>query len=178
MSPLVYHICACICSCIHTSLIAFAHKHTNKYDRHILFLNAHVGTCIARKRVLHYLFLLLIEHEQITVLELVGTLQGGVLDRTTSGSLSTLSTVGGELLRITGLNLGPATPRAYVSSVYYGNPSVGKLVLNNCSFVTPHTQVECLTVPGVGTNHKMQVTPRLCFHIPLVCACVFKSECM
>ena len=107
-------------------------------------------------------------------------------------SLSQLSTEGGEVISISGANLGPAMPRSYISAVWYGltsflhicEPTVAfccvdcylchagsvstlcwsrygagtaKYDLSNCTFTVPHSQIQCITVPGVGFGHLAQV---------------------
>ena len=64
-------------------------------------------------------------------------------------ALSLLSTEGGEVIRITGTNLGPALPRSYVTDVWYGLGDA-RYTLVNCTFITPHEQLECVTVAGTG----------------------------
>ncbi len=95
---------------------------------------------------------------QIEKVEVTGTLLiDGTLDLTRAGLLSSMSTTGGEIITITGSNFGPSTPRSYVSSVHYGNDVVGVIALQNCSFITPHTMLACLTAPGVGSQLNLQV---------------------
>jgi hypothetical protein len=69
----------------------------------------------------------------------------------------TLCSPTGEIIRITGTNLGPAMPRSYVSAVWYGI-GVTRYDISNCTFTVPHQQLECVTLPGVGTGHFFQLT--------------------
>ena len=73
--------------------------------------------------------------------------------------IAQLTTEGGDVLTITGINFGPAAPRSYVSAVWYSRgDSDGALHMTNCSFLTPHTALRCVTVPGVGAGYSLQVT--------------------
>jgi hypothetical protein len=95
---------------------------------------------------------------EVTALEMGAVYENGSLARPFNAvaALSALSTEGGEVLLINGTNLGPAVPRSYVSAVWYTN---GALLysLNNCTFLVPHRQFQCVTVPGVGFGHLLQV---------------------
>jgi hypothetical protein len=72
-------------------------------------------------------------------------------------ALSSLSTQGGEVVRINGENLGPALPRAYVTDAWYGSGGV-RYTFVNCTFTIPHSQLECVTVPGSGFGHHVQLS--------------------
>jgi hypothetical protein len=73
------------------------------------------------------------------------------------GSLGSLATEGGEVVLVNGTNLGPAVNRTLVNSVSFGSGSV-TYNLVNCSFVVAHTQLQCVTPPGVGAGYRAQVT--------------------
>lgn len=62
-----------------------------------------------------------------------------------------LHTSGGEVVVINGDNFGPAYPRTYISSVTLG-PYVP-----SCEMTIPHSQIQCVTVEGVGTNLQWMV---------------------
>lgn len=87
------------------------------------------------------------------------SLVNGTLRSTTNpiAALATLSTEGGETVQINGTNFGPALPRSYVTDVWYGSGSGTQFSLTNCTFTVDETQIQCLTVPGVGTGYAMQV---------------------
>ncbi len=97
-------------------------------------------------------------------MSVTGTLVDGVLNVNASGSLTSLSTEGGEVITIDGTDFGPAYPRAYVLAVRYGSSTVA-YVPRNCSFVTPHRRLQCLTAPGVGTQLSVKVRMLSAFYI-------------
>jgi hypothetical protein len=94
-------------------------------------------------------------------LEMVAVVVNGTLVPATDplGSLSLLSTEGGEVLRIRGDNFGPAAPQPFVDSVVYGGGLAGvQYRMTNCTFAVPHQELMCVTAPGVGSGHKLQVS--------------------
>lgn len=80
----------------------------------------------------------------------------GSLVNTVNGTsmLASLSTEGGEVIRLTGSNFGPAYPRSYVSAIWYG-PSY---FMSNCTFTEAHSEIECVSVPGTGSGYRLQVS--------------------
>ena len=94
----------------------------------------------------------------ITSLSMVSMLVNGTLTSVSNGTsgLLMMSTEGGEIIRVTGSNFGPAFPRSYVSYVRYGL----SYSMSNCTFVTAHSVIECVTVPGTGSGYRMQVRAR------------------
>ena len=96
----------------------------------------------------------------VTSLSMASMLNNGALGPAVSpvGGLSALSTEGGEVIVINGTNLGPALPRSYVSAVWYGDgTSERRFDVTNCTFTVPHTQLECVTLPGTGAGYRLQV---------------------
>lgn len=96
---------------------------------------------------------------RITTLEMARVAMNGVLVVPSDpvAALSTLSTEGGEVVRINGINLGPALPRAYVTDAWYGSGGI-RYNFVNCTFTIPHAQLECVTVPGSGFGHHVQLS--------------------
>ena len=74
-----------------------------------------------------------------------------------TASLRSLSTEGGETVVINGTNFGPALPRSYISAVWYGTGSAPTYSLTNCTFTIAQSQLQCPTVPGIGTGYRLQV---------------------
>ena len=95
---------------------------------------------------------------QITSLAMVELNVGGTLVPAVDPvrNLSSLSTEGGDVISITGTSFGPSTPRSYVSAVWYSNVQTVYSV-SNCTFVEQQTQLQCISVPGVGVGMFAQV---------------------
>ena len=72
--------------------------------------------------------------------------------------LSLLSTLGGDALTLTGTNLGP--PSASLSVSLVSPNGLVSLPVPGCthSLASPHTQLTCLTPPGVGSNLRLTVS--------------------
>jgi len=83
----------------------------------------------------------------VTALELVRVWVNGSLAAPVDpvAALASLATEGGETLRITGVNFGPALPRAYVSAVWYGSGG-DSFDVTDCSLTMEHTQVRAVSV--------------------------------
>lgn len=73
-------------------------------------------------------------------------------------ALSTLSTQGGETVRITGLNFGPASPQSFVDGVWLVHGGSGRRNMVGCVFVMPHRALECQTPSGTGTGLRLQLS--------------------
>jgi hypothetical protein len=72
-------------------------------------------------------------------------------------SLGQLSTEGGELLRISGANFGPAVPASYVDRVWYAVDDL-QFDMVNCSLQEPHAVLLCSTAEGVGVGLRLHVS--------------------
>ena len=74
----------------------------------------------------------------------------------TSGSLDRLlDTRGGEVLTLTGNNLGPTL--SYLTHVMYGDDTQ-TYYATECILAVPHRQIKCNTSAGVGRDYKLNVT--------------------
>jgi hypothetical protein len=71
--------------------------------------------------------------------------------------LSRLSTEGGDVLLVNGTNLGPGDPRPLVDAVWYGSGGI-RYNLASCAVLVPHTQLRCLSSPGVGSGHRLSIS--------------------
>ena len=70
-----------------------------------------------------------------------------------------MATTGGEVVRITGHNLGPIE---FVNGVTYSRPAdsgetATTLHATDCAFAVPHVELWCRTVPGVGRGYQFSV---------------------
>ena len=71
-----------------------------------------------------------------------------------------LDTRGGDTVIVTGSNFGPPPQSSDASErvvVTYGGPHHDRYTAT-CVFLAPHTQLECVTAPGVGTEHAWVVS--------------------
>ncbi len=95
----------------------------------------------------------------ITTLRMASVMVNGSLVAAVDpvGALATLATEGGEVVLVSGTDLGPAANRTLVNSVTFGAGPV-VLAFVNCTFVVPHSQLACVTPPGVGSGYRAQVT--------------------
>jgi hypothetical protein len=70
-------------------------------------------------------------------------------------------TDGGQTVIFTGTNFGPTNPISYLDRVVYGPASFpDAYTATNCVYLTPHTQISCQTVPGVGLSMIWSVVVR------------------
>ena len=85
----------------------------------------------------------------------------------TSITAPQLTTAGGEAVRVVGTNFGPGANQFatttqnthhIVTAEYGDNAGDGLWYKAACNVLTPHTTIECTSVPGVGANLKWRVT--------------------